>query len=76
MHRAASGPPFPLTSPAFYGVVLLGAHNTINRRTTPPDSMALFCALFLKVKMFLGCLLGYACIQCLPGVPDMSRSQD
>jgi hypothetical protein len=27
----------------------------------------------MKVKIFLGCLLGYDCIQCLPGVADMSK---
>lgn len=34
-----------------------------------------FLCPFPNVKMFLDCLLGYACIQCLPGVPDMSRPQ-
>lgn len=42
---------------------------------TPPDSMALFCALFLHVKILLGCFLGYPCIHRLPGVPDMSKPQ-
>lgn len=37
-----------LTSPPFCGVVLLGAQHTINRRTTPPDSMALFLCPFPK----------------------------
>lgn len=51
-----------------------GARNTSNRRTTPPDSMALFVPLLPKSRLFLTAVFCYTCIFSMPGVPDMSKA--
>jgi len=63
---------FSLHFPSFVLSFVHGLQNPVGGQT-PPDSMALFYALFPKSRVFLGCLLGYYCIQCLPGVADMSK---
>lgn len=42
-----------MTFPSFYGVVSPRCLKTPPWRTTPPDSMALFCALFAKSRFLL-----------------------
>ncbi|WP_294624652.1 hypothetical protein [uncultured Bilophila sp.] len=71
---AGNAPAFPFTISAFCAVLFSRCVENTYRRQRHPTAGAFLCP-FPKVKIFLGCLLGYDCIQCLPGVPDMSKPQ-